>query len=229
MKLVSVRTLIIVIACLSGLYFILLANSFLYWVVLRMGSSPQIIEQIEAQLSKRSSSDLLGKLRAMDNPFCIDYYSPYPRMAMEQLARRDEKRAVPILVKLSKSKRSGIRINAIIALGSIKDPRALSFLLDIYRRGKPDSPEHSYALEGLATFRNEEVYPEIYKMAFNKKTIVSAINMLSHYSDKREVIQLLQKIADNDPDAYTRDQAYFKLEDIKRKNGESIYVPRFNN
>jgi hypothetical protein len=227
MKAISIKVAFIV-GCIIGAYILMLSGSFAYWTLVSVGSSPQIADQLKNKLLQLPTNDLLKKVDALENPLYPDYFSPYPKMALEILSLRGEKRVVPVLLKLLKSKKSRVRVKALSLLCNVKDPQAFNSLLNFFQSSKHDDFERSLALRALSYYQYEGVYPEIIKMTTSKNTVSSSIDMLINYPDKKEVIQLLQKIYETDPDPYIRDKAYFALEKIQQKKERGAGVKIFN-
>jgi len=176
-----VGTIILIWATYQG-------GCYAYWL-LRAISTPSHHSKMVDSVKILPSQKVIKKL------YSLDYFSPYPQIAIQILAERREKEAVPGLIKLLKSRNGHIRRDAILALGLINDKRAIEPLMQIVKQGEKHS-EYRWAMISLSRMRHEEVFHIVVDIA-NKPypKNCAAIGMLKDYG-KEESINLLLKIKD---------------------------------
>lgn len=125
------KKILIIASCCLGLIILLPGFSFLYWAATAI-IEPDASMRIHDEFEKLPSEALIKKLEFFD----IDPASPYPQIAMEVLAKRQDKEVTPFLIKLLKSWHPDRRYQAIRALGIIGDERAIKPLLEIVEKGE---------------------------------------------------------------------------------------------
>lgn len=173
-----------------------------YWYIMAWSmGSPENYSKVVDTFRALPSETVIKKLHT------IDMSSPYPQMAIKVLVERREKKAVPELIKLTKSWNEHIRRDAIWALGLINDSRAVKPLMEIVNRTRIDSisydkkyPPYEYfeALTALSRMKYEGVYSYAVKFASSENSSRffkgQAITMFKYF-EKQESIPLLKKIA----------------------------------
>ncbi|MGB2630177.1 MAG: HEAT repeat domain-containing protein [Candidatus Omnitrophota bacterium] len=171
------------------------AGCYGYWW-LRAWEGPDSVSKLEVDLRKEPSEILIKRL------YNIDIFSPYPQMAMQILAERKEKKAVPELIKFTKSWNRYYRRTAIWSLGIINDPRAIRPLMEIVSKGESHS-NYKDALMALSRMKYEGAFPYVKELAEREDaTANGSIAMLREFA-KPECIPLLEnmrkKIKKNTP------------------------------
>jgi len=162
-----------------------------------------------------SSEILIKKL------FSIDPMNPYPGIALEVLSKRQEKKAVPALIKLTKSLHPYMRTHAIRTLGQIGDVRAIPRLVEIIEKGKRDK-NYSDALYSLSQLGYEPARPYVLKLLKKERGLrKGAIGMIK-YIGKQGDIPLLEEmyknIQDDDVNARLEKKGLkFAIEAIKQR------------
>ncbi|MBU0633519.1 MAG: HEAT repeat domain-containing protein [Candidatus Omnitrophica bacterium] len=154
----SKKRLLIGIIILLLIYGIYLAGSCIFWYFAAW-SGPEQKRAFKDSLRSLSSQQLIGKVHGLD-PF-----TPVPSIAIEILAERKEKKAVPRLIKKLKSTNPDLKKFSIVALGKIGDPQAIEPLekivnetqVDIEYNGM-DIPYNILALKALASMKYEPAY-----------------------------------------------------------------------
>lgn len=134
----------IIIFCLIVIFLIcsLPATFYCYWI-LKGVFDPSATIDARGVYIKLPSEKLVRK---MDS---IDPFNPYPNVAMEILAQREDIKAVPKLIQLLNSGNSYRRRGAIRALGKISDERAINPLEQMLKKTDPNSEEHKLILRSL--------------------------------------------------------------------------------
>jgi len=102
------------------------------------------------------------------------------------------KDAVPALVEALKDRFSGVRINAVVALGRIGDERAIEPLRDVLNNDKIPAARIK-AAEALAAFEDEKILPELIKAADSKDERVAAAGSLGKTGGDEAVEKLIEK------------------------------------
>jgi hypothetical protein len=191
-------------------------NAYWSW---RAFVEPNVSDRIENEWRTKSTVFLLKKL---DSKVFI-----YWTNAMTLLLERKETKAIPILVKITKSKDDQTRISAFIALGQFGDTIATKYMLDIVKEGQTN-PDYINALRSLSYSANNEAFYPIIALAQSKmgdslyNERAYAINMLERYQNKPETLEVLRKIAASDAEEYIRQKAQIAIAKItKDKNFKS--------
>ncbi|MFH1093848.1 MAG: HEAT repeat domain-containing protein [Candidatus Omnitrophota bacterium] len=215
--------------CIIVLFIVLVviaqyAYSFIYWRMLAPWQGIDSSAKLREEFKKLSSSEIIKKINV------FDLYSPYPEWAIIELAKRKEKKIVPLLIKFIETKNYRFRRSAIGALGLIGDKRAIPVLWKIVgknpivtsSRGK-DSLEYVNVLDALAALKDERVYGIAVNLATLKEDPndfrSNGVSLLEAFEDQK-AIPILEKIAKNDPEHYIREkakQAIAHLESIQKE------------
>lgn len=111
-----------------------------------------------------------------------------------RLGNEKVKEAVPDLIEALKDKVTGVRINAVVALGKLKDERAIEPLRDILNNDKVPAARMK-AAEALAGFNNEKILPDLIKASDSKDENVrsSAVRSLGETGGEQAVKKLIEK------------------------------------
>jgi hypothetical protein len=211
------------VVVLCALVPILLIGSYLgfclmYWSV-RAFFDPLGSLKISEQFNKLSTSQLLSRLHS------IDPISIYPQIAMEVLAERKDRAAVPALIRCTKSWNPDIRYQAIRALGNIGDIRAAEPLMEILRERK-QKRDLSYggALFSLAQIGYEPIRPIAIELLIKPDGARNGATSLMEYIGKKEDLPILEamslKIINNDVNSrLDRSGIQKAITAIKRREG----------
>lgn len=195
------------------------------WTVLAIGSGPKMINDIHKTYEKASTEKLIDMIKTFKNPYSFYYYSPYPSIALEVLAERKERLAVPVLINLLEIRDSNRKKAVIRALGIIGDPAAIEPLVRLVNAGSIDynpnnlnTPYNIEALEALARMKYDGIYNQAVEIATHKNDPNDfrsyGITMLE-YLGKPESIPILEQIATSDSKPYIRDKAKMAIEHIE--------------
>lgn len=204
--LLLVGTIILIWATYQG-------GCYAYWL-LRAISTPSYHSKMVDNVKILPSQKVIKKLHS------LDYFSPYPQIAIQILAERREKEAVPELIELLRSRNGHIRRDAILALGLIDDKRAIEPLMQIVKQGEKHL-EYRWAMISLSRMRYEGVFhivAEIANKPYPKNC--SAIGMLKDYGTK-ESLALLLKIKGTVIDGSPNSRSYLTSINDAIKNIES--------
>lgn len=191
---------------------------YVYWGV-RAFFDPLGAVRIQDEYRRLSSEVLIKKLHS------IDPVSLYPTVAMEVLAERKEKKAVPELIKFTKSWNPDRRYQSIRALGLIGDPRAVEPLLEIVREDEiKGNRYYRSALLSLCQIGYEPIRPIILEQLKQPDGTSNGATTMMEYVGKKEDISLLEKMLDeiNGDDISSRlDRKGIKkaIEAIKQREG----------
>lgn len=127
---------------------------------------------------------------------------------------------VPLINIVKKSRNDYARSKSIGLLRNFYgDLRVKQFLVEIVRQGRKD-PNYINAMRALSAEHNNEIYPEILKMAKDNYETSYVVGMLGYYPEKPETIEVLTKIANADPEEYVREKAKKALEKIRASQGK---------
>jgi HEAT repeat protein len=183
-----IKKSIITIIILIFAWFLFQGGCKVYWYIMAWSmGAPENYSKVVDTFRALPSEEVIIKL------YTIDMSSPYPQMAIKVLAERKEKKAVPELIKLTKSRNKHISRDAIWALGLINDERAIEPLMDIIRNGK-NNENYGWALLSLSKMKYEGVFPLIVEIAkSNYPANTEAITLLEEFG-KPETIPLLVQI-----------------------------------
>lgn len=192
------------ILLLFGIVFLLWVfyqgGCYAYWW-LRAWSGPSQYSKMVNSIKVLPTHEIIKKLHS------LDYFSPYPQIAIQILAEHREKEAVPELIKLLNSRNEHIKRDAIWALGLIGDERAIKPLMEVVKRGEK-YPEYQWALSSLAKMKYGGAFSyvvEIVNKPYPKNCV--AISMLKDYG-KEESVNLLLKIKDTVKDGSPNYRSY---------------------
>ena len=205
-KRIIVKIALIIIASVCLYY----TAFYLAHFVTAVGNSPKIETDIEDNLKKLPSDKLIGMLRWR---YIDPFYDPYN--VLRVLAERQEKKAVPEILKLLKSKRIYYRQEAMYALGRIKDERAIESLMQIVQKDQNDR-DYLLALKTLSKMHYDKVYPTILQMEKEGMHVSWVVDMLENFPDKPQTKIILEKIAEENPENYIRDKAKKALKNISQ-------------
>lgn len=202
-------------------------SCFMYWASL--GISFNEYTKKEDAFRKSSTKVLIRKLHS------VDIFSSCPRWAMQELAKRKAREAVPELIKLLNPWHKIRNFDVIYALGEIGDERAIEPLMKIVKRAnievnvkKPISNDTLEALLALAKLKYEPMYNYAVKLA----TLEDAddpnnlkgygITMLGYF-EKPEALPILKKISEGKLDWARRsnvENAIKQIESAQNRKSE---------
>lgn len=206
----KIMTLIVLLVLVSGIYFAFPIASHYYWSI-RGFLEPDMIETGRERYRKMPSEYLLKKL---------DSFSSYNvQVALDVLVEREEKEAVPRIIRFLESGDKYLRKLAIRSLGEIGDERAIKPLLTVVSGGYLDithnvreTPDNILALQSLARLGYEGVYEQaVYLATLDPQEDpygyrAYGATMLEYYGGL-ESIAILSRIEKEDPDKWMRDKA----------------------
>jgi len=169
---------------------------------------PNVWDDIKDRWEDKSSNFLLRKLQSNN--------TAYFGIANTILVERKEKRAIPVLLRLTKSWDKQRRISAFIALGELKDKRAIEPLMLIAKEGVKHR-DYVNVLRALSIMKYEPAFPYVSELArSNSEDRAYAMRMLADYG-KPETIPLLEHIAENDSEWDVQENAKEAIEKIRGK------------
>ncbi|MBN1526590.1 MAG: hypothetical protein JW919_03280 [Candidatus Omnitrophica bacterium] len=168
---------------------------------------PKIYERIEKSWRNKTNDFLLRQVNSANNA--------YSGIATSILVERKEKKAIPILLKQTKSWNKQTRISAFIALGEIGDPSVIEPFMKIVRNGR-ENPQFLNAIDALSIMRYETIYSEILKMVNDGYHTSWAVDMLERFPEKPETLPALEKIANSDTEEYIKYKAKQAMEKISK-------------
>jgi len=167
---------------------------------------PNVWDDIKDRWEDKSSNFLLRKLQSNN--------TAYFGIANTILVERKEKRAIPVLLRLTKSWDKQRRISAFIALGELKDKRAIEPLMLIAKEGVKHR-DYVNALRALSIMKYEPAFLYVSELAkSDSENRAYAMSMLANYG-KPETIPLLEYIAENDSEWDVQENAKEAIEKIK--------------
>ncbi|MFW6134325.1 MAG: HEAT repeat domain-containing protein [Elusimicrobiota bacterium] len=120
---------------------------------------------------------------------------PIVRMnEIQRLGNECAKEAVPEIIKLLKDKSTGVRVNAVVALGKIGDERAIKPLKKLLKKD-PSKAVRVMACQSLGQFNRKEVIKELSEAADNDDEMISsaAIRALGRIGGNKAREKLLKK------------------------------------
>lgn len=175
------------------------------WMILS-GLHWRITDEIKMAWETKSTIFLLWKLMGYD----------YEKVgiAAEILSERKERLAMPILLLHLHSPFWINRQMAIHELGEMGDPRAITPLMRIVKKGASNE-NYINALYALSKLKYEPALPIVIDLLKNEHKL-AALEMLGYFG-KAETLPLLRNIAENDVDKYVREDALEALETIKNQ------------
>ena len=181
------KKIFIIVSCCLGLIILLPGFSFLYWTATAI-IEPDASMRIHDEFEKLPSEVLIKKLEFFD----IDPASPYPQIAMEVLAKRQDKEVVPFLIKLLKSWHPDRRYQAIRALGIIGDERAIKPLLEIVEKGESkENRNYRPALFSLCQIGYEPAHSVVLEMLKRPDgSHNGAVPMMANIGKKEDIMLL---------------------------------------
>ena len=176
-KVVSISALIILL--------VLITPRLCYWVSWQIYMiNPNVLHQTKASYEHLPSEVLVKKLGVQNVWFDI---------ALDVLAKRKDREAVPFILPLLKSPFKYRRHSAIRALADIGDERAEQPLMKILKRGD-QHPDYSEALHALSKMKYEPAYIYVSEWAHRSDAPRNgSVYMLKDFG-KKESIPLLENI-----------------------------------
>lgn len=151
---------------------------------------------------------------ASDFPLLRDETPVVRSSEARRLGNEKVKEAVPALIDALDDEVSGVRINAIVALGEIEDERAVKPLMDILDKDELPAAR-AMAAEALGRFKGGRVKNNLLKAAESEdeNIRISAVQSLGRAGGEGEIDELI-KIAGNDPSWPVREAAAEALGEI---------------
>ena len=211
------RKIIIGLIIIPLLILISYAGSWLFWS-LNSWQGLDYYARIKDNLRELDSEALIRKVNS------FDFFSPYPGYAIEILAERKEKKAVPKFMIILSSKRNHLKREVVWALGQIRDLRAIAPLMDIIQKGEGNA-FYFDALEALSNMHYEPVFPILLELAKRKDRVFGIVGMLRDFGNP-EVLPILRRFRAEVPkdnsiisrlDLKTINEAIAHLESIQKE------------
>jgi HEAT repeat protein len=178
-----------------------------YWYIYSMGASPQNSEIFYNKLCELKNDELIKKLKPGHKN------NPYPYAAMNILAERQSKEAIPAIIELMKY--PNYQKEVVRNLGRLNDDRSISALLSIVN---DKSLERTYvwylALESLAKLGYKDIYPIVLSLVnSNRSELANKVSLLGYFLEYPETIKELEIIANGKYPGYVRERAEELLEE----------------
>ncbi|MBU0634467.1 MAG: HEAT repeat domain-containing protein [Candidatus Omnitrophica bacterium] len=191
-QIVKRSVIFILIVCFGvGLFYLF---SFAYWFM-AAGHGPEYYHKLYERQNLLSSEKLIKKINS------FDLFSPYPGVAIDILAERKEKEAVPSFIKIVESRNPRFKKQVIWALGQINDERAIKPLMFIVKQGQQNE-YFIVALRALAYMKYEGALDFILDLAKKPDAYKNeSVNMLEAFGDAKYIpilIGIRNKIDIND-------------------------------
>ncbi|MBI4846464.1 MAG: HEAT repeat domain-containing protein [Candidatus Omnitrophica bacterium] len=219
------KKIIILLVLIGILVALLFVASKIYHFLLSF-QGPDHFESIRFKLRELPSKDLINKA---DNIF-YEIFSLQSSLALDVLVERKEREAIPLFLKLLRSRNNEKRKIAFWALASINDPTTVASLMEIVQKGE-DHQDYIDALITLSQMRYEGALPYVIKLAEKFDADVNgSIGMIKDIGNP-ELIPVLKDIKAriNPRDTFAKlsnsliDEAIAYLESIQKQQEEQIF------
>lgn len=191
--------------------------SYCYWGLMAW-QGLDYSTKVRSEFRSLPSNTLLKKT------WSLDPFNPFPKMALYELTKRQDKRVIPILINSLSSGKDDVRYVAITCLGEFYDQRTIDALMNIVEKGE-NHRDYIRALISLSKLKHYPAFPYVEKLAKKNEQTPGLINMLEDFGRPEGIPLLLEmrnKIKDDGSigmriDIESYDEAIAHLESIQQE------------